>query len=68
MKTRVKICCIASEEEARMAISFGAAALGLVAAMPSGPGPIADELCSGVRTDGKLDPKKLAAFFNALSY
>ena len=44
MKPRVKICCIASEEEARTAISFGASALGLVAAMPSGPGPIADEL------------------------
>ncbi len=44
MKTRVKICCIASEEEARIAISFGASALGLVAAMPSGPGPIPDEL------------------------
>ena len=42
MKTRIKICCIASEEEARLAISFGAAAVGLVAAMPSGPGPIAD--------------------------
>jgi len=44
MKTRVKICCIASEEEARLAVSFGAAALGLVAAMPSGPGPIPDKL------------------------
>jgi phosphoribosylanthranilate isomerase len=44
MKTRVKICCIASEAEARLAISFGASALGLVAAMPSGPGPIPDEL------------------------
>ena len=44
MKTRVKICCIASEEEAKTAISFGASALGLVAAMPSGPGPIPDEL------------------------
>jgi phosphoribosylanthranilate isomerase len=44
MKTRVKICCIASEEEAKLAISFGASALGLVAAMPSGPGPITDEL------------------------
>ena len=44
MKTRVKICCIASEEEAKLAISFGASALGLVAAMPSGPGPIADDL------------------------
>ena len=44
MKTRVKICCIASEEEAKLAISFGASALGLVAAMPSGPGPITDDL------------------------
>ena len=42
MKIRVKICCIASEDEAKLAIQFGAAALGLVAAMPSGPGPIAD--------------------------
>jgi phosphoribosylanthranilate isomerase len=44
MKTRVKICCIASEEEARIAVSFGASAVGLVAAMPSGPGSIADDL------------------------
>jgi phosphoribosylanthranilate isomerase len=44
MKTRVKICCIASEAEAETAIAFGASALGLVAAMPSGPGPIADDL------------------------
>jgi phosphoribosylanthranilate isomerase len=44
MKPRVKICCIASEEEARLAVSFGASALGLVAAMPSGPGPIPDRL------------------------
>lgn len=44
MNPRVKICCIASEEEAKMAIAFGAAALGLVAAMPSGPGPISDDL------------------------
>jgi len=44
MKTRVKICCIASEEEARVAIACGASALGLVATMPSGPGPIPDDL------------------------
>ena len=36
----VKICCIASVEEARLAIDAGAAALGLVSAMPSGPGVI----------------------------
>lgn len=41
---RIKICCISSIQEAQDAISFGASALGLVAKMPSGPGPIADEL------------------------
>ncbi|MEO8404420.1 MAG: phosphoribosylanthranilate isomerase [Chitinophagaceae bacterium] len=41
---RIKICCISSPEEAAMAIRFGADALGLVGKMPSGPGPIADEL------------------------
>ncbi|WP_420141134.1 phosphoribosylanthranilate isomerase [Sphingomonas sp.] len=42
MRTRIKVCCIASPEEARMAIEAGADALGLVARMPSGPGPIPD--------------------------
>ena len=37
---KVKVCCIASVEEARVAIDAGAAALGLVSAMPSGPGVI----------------------------
>lgn len=40
---RVKICCIATVEEARMAIAYGASALGLVSAMPSGPGVISEE-------------------------
>jgi len=39
---RVKVCCIASAEEARTAIRLGASALGLVSEMPSGPGPIED--------------------------
>ncbi|WP_020531498.1 phosphoribosylanthranilate isomerase [Flexithrix dorotheae] len=43
-KPRVKICCISSKEEASIAISFGASALGLVGEMPSGPGVINDEL------------------------
>ncbi len=43
MIPRVKICCISSTEEAKMAIDFGASALGLVANMPSGPGIISDE-------------------------
>jgi len=37
---RIKICCIASIAEARLAIDAGASALGLVSAMPSGPGVI----------------------------
>jgi phosphoribosylanthranilate isomerase len=36
----VKICCIASVAEARLAVAAGARALGLVSAMPSGPGVI----------------------------
>jgi len=39
----VKICCISSIAEARMAIEAGASALGLVSAMPSGPGVIGEE-------------------------
>ncbi len=38
----VKICCIASVEEAQLALAAGACALGLVSAMPSGPGVISD--------------------------
>lgn len=40
---RVKICCISSLEEAQLAVRHGAAALGLVGPMPSGPGVIEDE-------------------------
>jgi phosphoribosylanthranilate isomerase len=39
----VKVCCIADIAEAQLAISAGASALGLVSAMPSGPGPIDEE-------------------------
>ena len=48
MRTRVKICCMASVEELRLAVDAGADAVGLVAAMPSGPGPIADELAAEI--------------------
>ena len=44
IKPRVKICCISSIAEAQMAIRYGAAALGLVGHMPSGPGIISDEM------------------------
>jgi phosphoribosylanthranilate isomerase len=42
MRPIIKICCIASVEEARLAVEAGAAVLGLVSAMPSGPGVIDD--------------------------
>lgn len=38
--TRFKICCIQNKAEAVLAVNAGAAALGLVSEMPSGPGVI----------------------------
>ncbi len=40
---RLKVCCIGSVEEARAAVRLGADAVGLVGAMPSGPGVIPDD-------------------------
>lgn len=40
---RIKICCISSVQEAQTAIRYGAAALGLVGPMPSGPGTLTDD-------------------------
>ena len=48
MRTRIKICCISSAIEAKMAIEHGADALGLVGKMPSGPGPIPDWLIAEI--------------------
>jgi phosphoribosylanthranilate isomerase len=48
MRPRVKICCIASVDEAWMAIEAGASAVGLVSAMPSGPGPIPEDLIAEI--------------------
>jgi phosphoribosylanthranilate isomerase len=47
-RTRIKICCNQSEAEARLAIAHGADALGLVGTMPSGPGPIDDDLIAAI--------------------
>jgi phosphoribosylanthranilate isomerase len=66
---RVKVCCIASEEEAALAVRLGASAIGLVSRMPSGPGPIPEsrirdcanraagrrDLPSYLRNDGRAD-------------
>jgi phosphoribosylanthranilate isomerase len=59
MRTRIKICCIASPDEARMAIMAGADALGLVARMPSGPGTILDAEIAAVTS---LVPPPVATF------
>jgi phosphoribosylanthranilate isomerase len=56
---RVKVCCIASVEEAWMAIENGASAIGLVSAMPSGPGPIEEELIAKI---AKIVPPAVASF------
>ena len=56
---RVKICCISSREEARLAIESGAAALGLVSAMPSGPGPIEESLITEI---AHVIPPSVASF------
>jgi phosphoribosylanthranilate isomerase len=47
-RPRVKVCCIASVEEAWLAIEHGAAALGLVSARPSGPGVISEEAIAAI--------------------
>lgn len=49
-RTRVKICCMGSVDEANTAIAAGADAIGLVSAMPSGPGPIDEQLICQIAT------------------
>ncbi|RYF77543.1 MAG: phosphoribosylanthranilate isomerase [Cytophagaceae bacterium] len=56
---RVKICCISSPDEARLAIRLGASALGLVGPMPSGPGVITDEQ---IATIARIVPPPIATF------
>lgn len=44
VRVRVKVCCIASRDEADLAVKMGTDAIGLVSAMPSGPGPTDERL------------------------
>ena len=48
MRTRVKICCISSVAEAQAAVAAGADAIGLVSAMPSGPGVIGEDQIAAI--------------------
>jgi len=59
MAVRIKICCISSVEEARLAVATGASAVGLVGPMPSGPGVIPDET---IRTIARVVPPPVATF------
>ncbi|MBI5877511.1 MAG: phosphoribosylanthranilate isomerase [Chloroflexi bacterium] len=59
VRPRIKICCIASRAEAQAAIRAGASALGLVSAMPSGPGIIADALIAEI---ARSVPPPIATF------
>ena len=58
-KPRVKICCITSVKEAWLAIKYGASAVGLVSEMPSGPGPISEELIAKIT---KTLPPSVSSF------
>lgn len=59
MMVKVKICCISSISEARMAMHYGASAVGLVGRMPSGPGTIEDAL---IKTIADTIPPPVATF------
>ncbi len=59
MFIRVKICCISTLAEAEMAIRHGSSAIGLVSAMPSGPGVISDQRISEI---ARLVPPGVASF------
>ena len=58
-QTRIKVCCIASEEEAALAIAMGASAIGLVSRMPSGPGPIPE---ARIRDIARIVPPGVSTF------
>ena len=58
-RVRVKVCCIASIDEMRLAVAHGVDAVGLVSAMPSGPGPIAEEAIAEI---ARAAPPAVATF------
>ena len=59
MVVRIKICCMKNMDEARLAVAYGASAIGLVGKMPSGPGPIPDE---SIREIAAAVPPPVATF------
>jgi phosphoribosylanthranilate isomerase len=47
-RPRVKVCCISNVDEAKLAIRYGASALGLVSEMPCGSGVVSEGLIAQV--------------------
>ena len=60
---KIKICCVSSTDEAELALRHGAHALGLVSAMPSGPGVIDETLIAQIvqQVNGRADTFLLTA-------
>ena len=56
---KVKVCCIASPEEARLAVSFGVAAVGMVDETPSGEGRLPVETIAEIV---RAIPRKTGSF------
>jgi len=48
MRTRIKICCMASAEAVRLALAAGADAIGFIGASPPTPRTLADEAIAGL--------------------
>jgi phosphoribosylanthranilate isomerase len=58
-RPRVKVCCIRDRQEAALAVRYGASAVGLVSAMPSGPGVIDDRMIAEI---ARTVPPGVASF------
>src|SRR6266540_3597429 len=58
-RPRLKVCCIQSPFEARLAVRLGAAAVGLVSDMPSGPGVLPEETIAAI---ARVVPPPVASF------
>ncbi len=63
LTVRIKICCIQNPDEARLAIGYGADMIGLVAEMPSGPGPIDDDMIRYIA--GKIPPAVMSVLLTS---
>ena len=59
LRPKIKICCISTSNEARLAVHYGADILGLVGEMPSGPGIINDDQISAI---SRMSPPGIDTF------